>query len=217
MQEQLIDVLKIWDRAPHNALTDLIRFRNHWLCVFREGADHILPDGKIRIITADNGLTWKPGCLISIPDIDLRDPKITVTPSGLLMLNTGGAFNSPDPYRHQSFVWFSEDGMNWGSPKSICDPNYWLWRVTWNGDAAYGVAYSTVEPFGARLYSSRDGIRYDVLADRLCVENFQTKQPSHFRQTARLCVCCVAMQVQLQQCWANPSSDMGNGIGKIWE
>lgn len=37
MQARLIDVVKIWDRAPHNALTDLIRFRNRWFCVFRGG------------------------------------------------------------------------------------------------------------------------------------------------------------------------------------
>ncbi len=181
MQARLIDVVKIWDRAPHNALTDLIRFRNRWFCVFREGSDHISPDGKIRIITADNGLTWEPACLISIPGIDLRDPKITVTPSGRLMLNAGGAFNSPDPYMHQSFVWFSEDGMNWSDPAGICDPNYWLWRVTWNGEVAYGVAYRTVEPCSTRLYSSRDGVRYDVWADRLFVENFPNEATIAFQ------------------------------------
>jgi len=182
MQSQMIDVLKIWDRAPHNAMTDLIRFQNHWFCVFREGTDHVSPDGKIRITTSDDGFSWESGCLISIPDIDLRDPKITITPSGRLMLNAGGALNAPGPQRHQSFVWFSDNGINWSRPASICDPNYWLWRVTWNGDLAYGIAYSTVEPLGTRLYSSRDGIGYDILADRLFVENFPNEATIAFQE-----------------------------------
>ena len=55
---QLIDVRKIWDRAPHNAMTDLVRYGNAWVCVFREGEGHISPDGQIRILKSDNGLLW---------------------------------------------------------------------------------------------------------------------------------------------------------------
>ena len=34
---ELVQVRKIWDRAPHNAFTDLVRFHDRWFCVFREG------------------------------------------------------------------------------------------------------------------------------------------------------------------------------------
>jgi hypothetical protein len=171
MSARLIDVRIIWDHAAHNALTDLIRFRDLWFCVFREGEDHISPEGKIRILISEDGLVWNSGSLISIPGVDVRDPKITITPSGGLMLNAGGAYGSSAPFRHQSFVWFSWDGMDWSDPEVIADPNFWLWRVTWNRNAAYGIAYSTVEPFGTRLYSSIDGVKYDVVVDRLFVDD----------------------------------------------
>jgi hypothetical protein len=170
MDAQLIEVRRIWDRAPHNAMTDLIRFQGKWLCSFREGDAHVSPEGKIRILVSDDGMTWESGSLISIPDVDLRDPKLTVVPSGQLMLNAGGACNPSSPYRHQSFVWFSSDGIDWGAPAKVGDPNYWLWRVTWHGDIAYGIAYSTVEPPGTRLCASIDGISYDLLVDRLFVD-----------------------------------------------
>ena len=40
---QLISVEKIWSHAPHNAFTDLIRFRDRWWCVFREAQAHDAP------------------------------------------------------------------------------------------------------------------------------------------------------------------------------
>ncbi len=46
----LVDVRRIWDRAPHNAFTDLLRFRGRWFCVFREGTAHVSPDGALRVL-----------------------------------------------------------------------------------------------------------------------------------------------------------------------
>ncbi len=40
---RLVEVRKIWDQGPHNAFTDLVRFKNRWFCVFREGANTSLP------------------------------------------------------------------------------------------------------------------------------------------------------------------------------
>ena len=40
---KLVTVQKIWDQAPHNAFTDLVRFQDQWYCTFREGAGSHLP------------------------------------------------------------------------------------------------------------------------------------------------------------------------------
>ena len=37
---QILSVEKIWDRGPHNAFTDLVRFADRWWCTFREAQDH---------------------------------------------------------------------------------------------------------------------------------------------------------------------------------
>lgn len=36
-----IEVTKIWDQGPHNAFTDLIRFKDAFYCTFREGTTHV--------------------------------------------------------------------------------------------------------------------------------------------------------------------------------
>src|SRR5436189_4400788 len=55
---ELAEVRKIWERAPHNAFTDLARFKGKWFCVFREGAAHVSPDGALRVITSKDGKDW---------------------------------------------------------------------------------------------------------------------------------------------------------------
>ena len=50
-----VEVRKIWDQAPHNAFTDLVRFKEQWFCVFREGQGHVSPDGALRVLTSRDG------------------------------------------------------------------------------------------------------------------------------------------------------------------
>jgi hypothetical protein len=170
MNAQLLDVQRIWDQAPHNAMTDLIRYKNRWFCVFREGMDHISTDGSIRVIVSDDGITWTSASRLSLPGADLRDPKVTITPSGTLMLNAVAALDPPTPYRHQSLVWFSENGIDWSAKTEIGDPNFWIWRVTWKNASAYGIGYSTVQPPRLRLYAGQDGVNYSILADNMVAD-----------------------------------------------
>src|SRR5256885_13170434 len=98
---ELIEVRKIWDRAPHNAFTDLIRFKDRWFCVFREGKAHVSPDGALRVITSADGVKWESAALIQESNADLRDAKITVTPDGKLMLSGAAALHDRAKFRHQ--------------------------------------------------------------------------------------------------------------------
>ena len=164
---QLMEVRKIWDLAPHNAFTDLIRFKGAWFCVFREGQAHVSPDGALRVITSKDGETWTSAALITSTNADLRDAKITLTPDGRLMLSGAGALHQPAKFKHQSLAWFSRDGREWSAPVKIGDPNQWLWRVTWNRKTAYGIGYDTGAEQFVRLYRSQDGRRFDTLVPNL--------------------------------------------------
>src|SRR5881628_122537 len=99
-------VRKIWDQAAHNAFTDLIRFEDRWLCVFREGAGHAAGPGKIRVLVSADGKAWQSTALREWPTIDLRDPHISRTPKGELMILGGAAEPATrDPLTdHYSFV-----------------------------------------------------------------------------------------------------------------
>jgi hypothetical protein len=167
---RLVEVRKIWDRAPHNAFTDLVRFRDQWLCVFREGQGHVSADGAIRVIASLDGRDWRSRALLSVAGADLRDPKITLTPDGRLMILAVAARDRKPSgeARHQSMAWFSQDGKNWDQGHAVADPDFWLWRVSWLGNKAYGFAYGCTEHNKyIRLYQSNDGVAFETLVDRL--------------------------------------------------
>lgn len=162
---ELVEVHKIWDRGPHNAFTGLVRFRDAWFCVFREGKAHVSPDGAIRVLTSADGKAWESTALVTSKTMDLRDPKVVVTPKNELMIVAAGALHDKSKHAHQSLVWFSKDGKDWGEPIEIGDPDFWLWRVTWHGDAALGIGYPTTQAdVGIRVYRSTDGRKWETVA-----------------------------------------------------
>ena len=182
---RLIEVRKIWDQAPHNAFTDLLRFRGYWYCVFREGTAHVSPDGKLRVIRSRDGRNWDSAALIESPAGDLRDAKLVTTPGNRLMLCGAVALKQPAAHRHQSLVWFSRDGRDWSDPRPVAEPDFWLWRVTWYRGAAYGVGYGTNPDRnlrGARVYSSRDGERFETLVADLGVKYSPSESAIRFRK-----------------------------------
>jgi hypothetical protein len=171
---KLIQVDKIWDRAPHNAFTDLIRFQDRWYCTFREGAGHASGAGTIRVLESLDGRQWDSTAELKSPDVDLRDPKFSVTPDGRFMLVGGAAVPaSRDPVRdHYSIVSFSKDGREWSKPERVLDSWHWLWRVTWHNRTAFGVAYrwdprpaGQAKAYSAALFKSNDGLRYEKVTD----------------------------------------------------
>ncbi len=170
---QLVSVRKIWDQAPHSAFTDLVRFQDRWHCVFREGESHVSSDGTIRIISSADGETWSSVAHFPRePGQDLRDPKLEITPDGrLMMLALDRRDLAEDVLEFYSLVWFSTDGKEWSPPQRVAEPDFLLWRVTWQEGTAYGGGYADHRAAGhrpdqdefVRLYKSRDGVRFETL------------------------------------------------------
>lgn len=163
---QLLRVERIWDKAPHNAFTDLIRFRGQWFCLCREGQNHISFDGVLRVLTSKDARRWRSAALLAVPEADLRDGKFSATPDGSLML-IAGARCGTEPASFASLVWFSRDGHHWSGPTKVADPNYWLWRVTWHNGTCYGIGYSCGPEHNTRLYVSHDGKIFTTLVPRV--------------------------------------------------
>lgn len=168
----LVYIDKIWDYAPHNAMTDLIRYDDHWFLVFRESDKHAKgANGIIRILRSHDAVIWRPVHYFQERGVDLRDPKLSITPDGQLMLLMGGTvYTSNHRYVvQQSRVAFSNDGITWGRAMTVLSSHDWLWRVTWHQGKAYGVAYRFSDPLDRKaewfvtLYESSDGINYDKI------------------------------------------------------
>lgn len=172
---ELVDVRRIWDRASHNAFTDLIRFHDQWYCVFREGRSHVCPrgtdNGKIRVIRSSDGLEWSSVALLNWEGGDLRDAKLSVTAEGQLMLNGAVAFypQAEDKPR-RSLTWLSADGEEFNGPfECPTGVNTWRWSVTWHNGTAYSLAYSGKDQQGC-LYRSKDGKAWEATAKEVFSE-----------------------------------------------
>jgi hypothetical protein len=167
---QLASVKKIWNQAQHSAFTDLIRFENQWFCTFRESEAHIGGNGKIRVLASRDGEQWDSAALLSEEGVDLRDPKLSVTPANRLMLVLGGSvYEGKTLKERQSRVAFSADGRKWSAPQRVLEKGDWLWRITWHKGRAYGIAYSspvTAQPTNewmAKFFVTEDGTNYRLV------------------------------------------------------
>ena len=170
----LIEVKKIWDEGEHSAFTDLIRFNDEWFCTFREGRGHVDPDGVLRVIKSRDGVRWESTAMITSETGDLRDPKLSVTPDGRLMLVSAERENIPGDdgrvryTQLQSFAWFSPDGVNWSERHAIGDPDFWLWRVTWHEGIAYCIAKGEHTQINRlRMYRSENGEKFETYVETL--------------------------------------------------
>ena len=165
---------KIWDAAGHDASTDLIRFGDAFYCTFREGSSHVnRDDGKIRVLRSGDGDAWESSDLLEREGIDLRDPKLSATPDGRLMLSIGGAdYDGEQLLGRQALVAFANPGERFGElieasiDARIATANDWLWRVTWDGDeTGYGVVSQPRDPThnAAHLVATRNGTDYELV------------------------------------------------------
>ncbi|WP_128548158.1 hypothetical protein [Larkinella soli] len=176
-----VSVIKIWDQPPHSAFTDLVRFQNAFYCTFREGLTHVdtTNSGKVRVLKSTDGKQWESVALLAIPKIDLRDPKLTITPDQRLMVTMAGAVFAPVNNRNKvqriaPMVSFSDKrGANFSEPqKSTLDPAIspskdWIWRTTWHNGMGYAIDYQvlTDDKWMIYLLKTKDGIHYDKVSD----------------------------------------------------
>jgi len=165
---QLLSVKKIWDQGAHSAFTDLIRFQDRWFCSFREAQGHVKGDGMIRVLVSGDAEAWSSAALLAEEGIDLRDPKLCITPKGRLMVVAGGSvYRDGDLVGRQPRVAFSDDGRIWTSTRRVCTEGEWLWRVTWHKGRAYGVTYrgpvEQTDEWTLELKTSEDGVQYEAI------------------------------------------------------
>ncbi len=171
-------VERIWCNGSHCAFTSLIKFKGRYYCSFREGVTHIFDkegkaEGKVRVLVSKNGKKWKSALLVGKEGIDLRDPKLSITPDGRLMIIAGGSI-----YRNRQLVGlqpqviFSDDGENFTEPQPVkiaedaLSGRDWLWRVTWDGATGYVVNYASKgNEARLSLLKTSDGISYDLVTN----------------------------------------------------
>jgi len=188
------DVSRIEDRSECRIeFPDLIRFKDKWFCSFREGFVHGNDDsGRARLISSTDGKKWESVALFEWEGGDIRDPRLSITPEGALMINScisyvGKNTGKPESslehdVRRQSVTWLSRDGETWSSvnacPTGI---NTWRFDATWHSGMGYSVAYHGTQASGA-LFRTCDGKNWRMLRDDFFPESGGTEAALAFPQ-----------------------------------
>lgn len=163
---ELVSVEKISDKAPHNGATDITRFQNLFYCCFREADSATKGEGVIHTLISANGKVWVDNVTISEPGVDLRDPKLIVTPDEKrLYLLCGG---QSETLGRQTRYATSMDGKVWTPLQKLLAKGDWLWRVSINpaDKRFYGASFNIHPSSGGpapekewslKTYASTDG------------------------------------------------------------
>jgi len=168
---ELVSVERIWDKAPHNAFTDLIRFNDQWVCAFREAPEHKggVKDSTMRVVVSKDAKSWEPAASLSDPRGDIRDAKMAILPDGRLTLLTAiQLFDRSKGQSHQSIAYFTRDLKTWEGPVDVGQPNFWMWGIKFHKGAGYSIGYATgSDPKSVRLFKTTDGVKYEPIVEKL--------------------------------------------------
>lgn len=149
-----VKVDRIWDTDRYCAFTSIAKFRDCYYICFRDDDGHIWGDdgkaeGMIRVLKSKDGREWQPFALFHEEGQDFRDPDLSVTPDGRLMLLFGqSTYVGRECIARRPNVAFCSDGKAFGEYQAVTldmdglTGKDWLWKVSWAGETAYGVVYS---------------------------------------------------------------------------
>ena len=203
-----VTVRKIWDKEIHQAFTDLIRFNGAFYCSFREGKNHVGAEnnGKVRILRSKDGNDWQSVALLELNGLDLRDPKLSITPDKRLMITLAGAVfeNGLAKVLVPMSSFSDKNGRNFTLPVKVSlDPAIkpsqdWIWRVTWHNNIGYGINYqlrenardrSTLKKDAWVLYlmKTTDGINFENIS-KLEVGDLPNESTIRFDKTGKMYV-----------------------------
>ena len=166
---ELLGVERIWDKAPHNAFTDLIRYKDQWVCAFREAPEHKggVKGSKIRVIASPDAKQWTPVGELVDPRGDIRDAKLAILPDGRLTMLTATQLFDQSKQTHQSIAFYTSDLKSWEGPVDVGEPSVWLWGIEFHKGAGYSIGYGTAKEKFARLYRTTDGVKYEPIVEKL--------------------------------------------------
>ncbi|WP_425395151.1 sialidase family protein [Aeoliella sp.] len=196
---QLNSVDEIWSgsfREPggvfddHSAFTDLARYNDDLFVTFRESTGHVPgTNGRAAVLrSTDEGQTWSRVADLrkeDFPAYDLRDAKLTVTPTGDLLVYTAGAnYTQGSPADRRVYASTYDEVNDSFGPLVEMLPTAgsqfqetqsdWLWRMTWHNEVAYGIGYRASDQDSSResyLYSSTDGLNWDTVTEVVNPDN----------------------------------------------
>ncbi|MDM7860163.1 hypothetical protein QTP81_06105 [Alteromonas sp. ASW11-36] len=139
-------IKRITHQRRHCAFTDLQHFNGKLYCCYRQATDHVSGDGIIIVQCLSEVGSSLYQQRIAVEGADLRDPKLTLTPDGGLLLLAYARYrnSSNKTLSTRNLTWHTSTGETWSSPTNLNINLWWLWRVRYvnqHANTAYGLAY----------------------------------------------------------------------------
>lgn len=189
-----LKVERIWDHN-YSAFPSIVRYKDAWYVSFREGVSHIFDEngiaaGKTRILRSTDCKHWKSVALLEKEGFDLRDPKLSVTPDGRLMVMQGGSvYVDKELVDRVPHVSFSSDGRTFSDPEPVEYPEQegaaWFWRMTWHEGTGYTVSYGSPEDNKLELLKTADGLHFEKITD-IALDGFPNETTARFLPDGRM-------------------------------
>ena len=172
----ILTVRKLWDKSRHSSGADVLRWENLWYICFRTADTPFATPGQIQFLTSYDMITWAELPAVTQKDVDLREPKLSVTKEKRMILFTEGVtYERGQIAAKQPRVTTSTDGRNWVPTQTYLINGDWLWRPFWHekDQRFYGASYHThpttpgprpEKEWSIKLYSSLDGKVWQLTA-----------------------------------------------------
>ena len=178
----IITVNKVYgDGSKYCAFTSLLKRGGIYYLAFREGDSHVSDGdyGIIRILYSKDAKQWNQYQTLRADNKDLRDPNLTITPDGHLLIICGARIHHPSGYYYTKSYYALENGNVFSEvqplnfPPEIDGPfGCWLWKLTWRGGYGYGAAfYNDGVKDRLTLINTVDGINYNIVSDIIIDES----------------------------------------------
>lgn len=159
--------MEVWPAVSdgwHNSNTHLIYWRDHFYLVHARSRFHMgNEDSRLVVRRSADGRDWPEIAVLSMPDEDIRDPKLAVINDRLLLYALPNRGFEPEPYG--TVVSMSEDGERWTPFAPAGEPGWLLWEPkSVDGETWYATAYWHMHGQSA-LFKSADGLAWQHVAD----------------------------------------------------
>lgn len=193
------EVQKIWgDGQTYCAFTSLLHYKGYYYVAFREGQGHVfdadgIAQGHIRVIRSADGEEWQRVADFGAPELDYRDPKLSVAPDGRMMVQWGcSVYRQRKSITGYPMVAFTDDGTMYTEPQKVTLNGTeghrfnWPWRTTWHEGVGYTANYYELDgQLRLMLMTTHDGLTYDPVC-QLPVPDDPTEATIRFAPDGRM-------------------------------
>lgn len=160
--------------AHHNAFPALYRLDDLWLLCYRgsPSSDHAAAGAILHILASDDFVTWDEVATLAPADLStqsFQEGRFLPGPGGKVYLYTVLRYPVGSSPLVVPVVYSSTNGLDWDEETTNAPDGFWFWRPALMGDGTYLCAAYNLAPGTPRqrLYSSSDGLTWDVLVPTL--------------------------------------------------